>query len=293
MASTRSTLRATVACVAVTLGTSLAPAQPSTVSPAPAPPLAGPRIVDDAPAAEPRPSILARGFDGLALVPEIPPEEAALRALRLDAPGASPERRAAHDAILALLAERARALDTILADNLDLLVMLNVAQGTDDGLDILMLGLKAYEVLAPLRAKGPLRAQVRALLPEPDAAAFDEALDEFWRAIVRDRRAQRKADGTRPARGEVVLAVRGESFGREVERSFQRLAASGELLYRYATRGITLTKPQQRRLRELAADHAARGDRVGDDDTRRLFLGALRTLDVSQRPRFIRNLRGG
>lgn len=285
MASTRSTLRATFACVVVALAASIAPAQP------PAPPLAGPRIVEDAPAAD-RPSLLARGFDGLVLVPEIPPEEAALRALGLDAPDASPERRAAHDAILALLAERARALDDILADNLDLLVMLGVAEGTDDGLDKLMLGLKAYEVLAPLRAKGPLRAQVRALLPAGDQSAYDEALDEFWRAIVRDRRAQRKADGKRPARGEVVLAVRGESFGREVERSFQRLVASGELIYRYATRGITLTRPQQRRLRELAADHAAKGDRASDDDNRRLFLGALRTLSVSQRPRFIRNLRG-
>ncbi|MDX2132122.1 MAG: hypothetical protein SFY69_08725 [Planctomycetota bacterium] len=276
---------ATGACVLLAIGAQAAGGR----QPDARPPLSGPVVP---PRLAPALSLVERAFDGSVRAPDRPPEEAALDALGLTAPDATPAQRAAWEAASGVLAERARMLDHAVGTNIDLLVMLSVAEGTDDGLDKLMLGLKAYEVLAPLRAKGTLRAQIAGVLPEPERAEFERLLDEYWGSLVRDRRAQPKPDGGRPARGEIILAARGESFGREVERSFQRLVKSGELIYRYATRGIRLSVPQQRRLRELAADHAAKGDNASEEDNRRLFLGALRTLHVWQRPRFVRNLQG-
>ncbi|GJQ29515.1 MAG: hypothetical protein HBSAPP03_13990 [Phycisphaerae bacterium] len=254
------------------------------------PPLAGPRV-DEAPAPA-RVTLIERDFDGAVKIPELPPEEVALSLLGLEAPGATAEQREAHAAARRVLEERAKFIDDFVVNNIPLLTMFGNAENTGDKLDQFMLGLEALRKFAPLREKGSLRSRLAAALPEAERARYETLLDEFWLALEKDRARRPKADGTKPNRLEILLGAKLESFGREGERSFARVQYSGELLYHYATRGLTLTPLQKRRLRELAADHAARGDNVTEADNRRLFARALGVLRVEQRPKFIRNLRG-
>lgn len=253
------------------------------------PPLAGPTAhpPQSAPA-----TLVERSFNGEVKPPEIPPEEAALSLLSLNAPDSSALQRQAHDAAQGILAERAKFIDDFVVNNVPLLTMFGNAENTGDKLDQLMLALEAMRKFRPLYEKGTLQRRLADVLPEPDRDQFESVLREYWSALVQDRHARPKADGKRPGRIEVVLGAKLESFGKEVERSFQRVLYSGELIYAYATKDLKLTKLQQRRLRELSAEHAAKGENVTEQDNRRLFVRAIFILDEEQRPRFIRNLKG-
>ncbi|CAG0963492.1 hypothetical protein PHYC_00856 [Phycisphaerales bacterium] len=255
---------------------------------APDPPLAGPTA---APAAATS-TLVEVSFNGEVKPTEVPPEEAALQLLRLDAPDATEVQRQAHAAAQGILAARAKFIDDFVVDNIPLLTMFGNAENTGDKFDQLMLAIEAMRKFRPLHEKGPLQQRIAGVLPEPDRERFDTLLGEYRAALVADRHRRPKADGKRPGRIEIVLTSKLESFGREVERSFQRVLYSGDLVYRYATRGLKLTREQQRRLRELTSEHAAKGENATEADNRRLFGRAILLLDEEQRPRFIKNLKG-
>lgn len=253
-------------------------------------PLAGPRVVN--PPAMPRLSITQRVFDGTVKMPEVSPEEAALEQLKLDGPEASESQRESHTRARAVLAARARFMDEFVLGNIPLLTMFGNAENTGDGLDQFMLALEAVRKFKPLTDKGRLADLIAAELSTEDRARYNRVLAEFWSDLARDRAQHRKPDGKRPGRVEVILGAKLESFGREVERSFTRVQYSGELLYQYATKGMRLTKNQERRLRELVGEHAAKGEEVTEEDNKRLFAGAWIILEPRQRGRLVRNLKG-
>lgn len=254
------------------------------------PPLAGPKVGTTQ--AAPATTLIEHDFDGAVKVPEVPPEEKALHLLGLDAPEATPAQREALAAARRVLEARAKFIDDFVVNNVPLLTMFGNAENTGDKRDQVMLALEAMRKFAPMIEGGTLREQVAACLPEGDRARYEAMLDEFWAALVRDRAKRPKADGTRPGRLETIIGAKLESFGREGERAFERVQYSGALLYHYATKDLRLTPHQKRVLRELAEEHAAKGDDVTDEDNRRLFTRALAVLRVDQRPKFIKNLRG-
>jgi hypothetical protein len=255
-------------------------------APAPTPPpLAGPKVGVPAP----RATLVELDLQGRVRIPEEPPEEAALALLGLDRPDAPRAQREAHARAREILARRARILDEFVVGNIPLLNMLNTSR---DERERFLLILEAGRRLAPLTRDGTLREQIARCLPDEDRVRFGALLDEFWSAVVRERRTVRRPDGKRPGRIEILAQVRLESLGREIERAFRRIVESGELLYRSATRGLTLTPAQRRELREISAVFARLGDGGREDEKRRLFTRALLVLDVEQRPKFIRNLKG-
>jgi hypothetical protein len=229
------------------------------------------------------------------MLPETTLEEAAVARLGLRGEGATPEERSAAERIDRLLARRARVIEDFVFNNLDLLVQLDTAGHTDDKKDQARLLAEAFRRLAPVREDGTLAEQVRRALPDPPnprREAFDQSLREFWEALVSDRQSRPKADGTYPSRLEVIAGARLELLGKEIERSFQRLLTSGEFLYRLATRNLTLTPAQSRRIHSLIDDFYARTNgSPSEEDNRRLFVAVLASLDEDQRPVLIRNLR--
>jgi len=232
-----------------------------------------------------------RTFNGEVKLPDSTPEEAALKALDLGGAGATPAQRDALGRARDILNERAAFLDELVASNLDLLGRLDGADSRPGG-EKAALAWAVWEKVRPLREKGMLQDRVREVLPDADRARFDALLKEFWGATIAQRSTQLKPDGKKPGRIEIISAVRFESFGKEVERSFYRVVQSGRLLFEYSTRNLKLTKEQERSLRDLAAEHAKKGDNASEEDNRKLFLRALFVLDESQRPKFIRNLKG-
>lgn len=273
----------------------LAGAQPADASP-----LGGPKVREQAT----RPTIITRNFDGSVKPPEGTAEEAALELLGLGGvsgkvgmggkvgTGLSPEEQEASERVRVILSKRGRVLEDFVYENVALLTKLDTAGNTGDKADQLRLLAEAFRQLAPLREAGPLSSQIKAALPGARAEEFEGILREYWEAVIADRMTRPKPEGGFPSRLEAIAGARLESLGKEIERSFYRLLMSGEFIYRVATRGLTLTPEQSRRLRGVIEEHY----RVtgGNDDeaaNKRLFAKSIAVLDDDQKPRFIRNLR--
>src|SRR5262245_23289957 len=152
------------------------------------PVLAGPKVA--APRAPDRPSLLERGVDGLVKPADPTAEQAAAALLTLD--------DSTKEAVDAAFGRRAKALDDFVLGNLDLLVKFGAAEGGGNKKDQLLLAYEVYRKLEHLWKDGPLEKQVKALLPEGQAAEYDRLLREYWKAYVADRRKIVKPDGQHP-----------------------------------------------------------------------------------------------
>ncbi|MFZ2875619.1 MAG: hypothetical protein WAZ94_14185 [Phycisphaerales bacterium] len=282
-------------CVAMVLVQSLVTPPMALSAPAPQPadpsPLGGPKVREQ----PSRPTIIVRNFDGSVKPPEGTAEEAVLELLGVGgagAMGASPEEQQAGERVRVILATRGKVLEDFVFENVALLTKLDTAGNTGNKADQLRLLAEAFRQLAPLREGGPLSSQIKAALPEAKGVEFELILREYWEAVIADRMSRAKPEGGFPSRLEAIAGARLESLGKEIERSFYRLLLSGEFIYRVATRGLTLTPEQSRRLRAVIEEHY----RVtgGNDDeaaNKRLFAKSIAVLDDDQKPRFIRNLR--
>lgn len=282
-------------CVAMVLVQSLVTPPMALSAPAPQPadpsPLGGPKVREQ----PSRPTIIVRNFDGSVKPPEGTAEEAVIELLGVGgagAMGASPEEQQAGERVRVILATRGKVLEDFVFENVALLTKLDTAGNTGNKADQLRLLAEAFRQLAPLREGGPLSSQIKAALPEAKGVEFELILREYWEAVIADRMSRAKPEGGFPSRLEAIAGARLESLGKEIERSFYRLLLSGEFIYRVATRGLTLTPEQSRRLRAVIEEHY----RVtgGNDDeaaNKRLFAKSIAVLDDDQKPRFIRNLR--
>lgn len=251
-------------------------------------PLGGPPA-SESPGAE---SIIERAYDGSIKLPDGTIEEIALSRLGLTRAGASAEDAAAAGRIEAILARRGRLLEDFVFENVALLTKLDTAGKTGDKKDQVRLLSEGFRKLKSVREMGAMSDRIREALPPDHAARFDALLRAWWDAIAADRMARVKEDGKHPSRLEALAGARLEMFGKEIERSFERLLMSGEFIYRYATRGIELTPEQSRRLHAVIDEHYAKTKGADDEEAnKRLFARSFAILNEDQRPRFVRNLR--
>ena len=184
-------------------------------------------------------------------------------------------------------------LDTFVAENLDLLGQFEPAEAAGDKWAQLALAYKAYLKLEALRTAGPLEDQVRAAIPEDQRPGFDALLKEYWAALVKEKRRTKKPDGKLPSRIEVMAGAKLESLGKEVERSFKRISDSGELIFQYLMKGISLRPDQATKLRELAHDYAQQTRmEATDKQNGAFFMLILPILDEEQRKQFVKNVKG-
>ena len=224
-------------------------------------------------------------FHGQMRRPDARPEELAINAMTL-----SEAERAAVDAILV---ERARRLDRIIASNLALLTKLGTAGETGDRLDQLTLGVELLDKLRPLSEGGSLRKQISdALLPE-SRRMFDERMREYWRDVVRVRKHEPGDDGRPLGAVGAALAESFELFGEEAERSFRRQAESGQLVLNLLLADLNLTDQQEHRIAAIVADFIDRTQaRPSEQDQLMLGLSVVAFLDQTQRTIVLERIRG-
>lgn len=290
-------------------------AQPGTAAPA----LAGPSVPDRAT----RKTLVEYDFPGKVRRLDAAPEEIALRLMDLD--------KGLREKVDQVLNERVKQLDEFVGKNLTLLTKLQTASAAGDKLDQAMLLAEGVQKLAPVWTKGSLRAQVDQLLPKDKRAEFKALLDEYWDAIVSEQQAApaqaddaavamtpasadapapspvaakpKAASGTsraalqpspkKKARWEILVAERLESFGREIERSFQRQLQSGDIIYRYIEAAIVMTDQQKGAIRDLCAEFAEK-TRMNPTEAqnRELFVKIAGSLDTAQQTQLARLISG-
>jgi len=262
---------------------SFAFAQPASTS---ASPLAGPTVTQ---ASDSKPTLVQSDFDGHIRIVDGSPEEAALLLLKLD-----DNARSAADAIFA---ERARLIDEFIADNLVMLTQLDTAEKAGDKQTQAALGLKAIQELRPVLDKGRLEDRIAAAIPEDRRAQYHAILKEYWSAIVKDRRRTPKPGGPdkgkAPGRIEIMAQAKFEAFGKEFERSYQRIEQSGDLAFHYIFKGVELSEDQRGTIRTLFNTHAAQTKgNATEKENGQLFLAVLPHLNPDQAKQVMKNIKG-
>ncbi len=244
--------------------------------------LAGPTVLEGK--EKPRATLVSRGIDGKVKLPDTTPEEAAADLIDLT----KDERKA----VVAVIAQRSKKMEDFVMENLDLLTKFGQAEGSGDKADQIRLLLEAAGKLEWVWQKGPFEKQVRSAIPVAKQGEFDRLLTEFWGAVVADRRAVVKEDGTKPNKVEVMIGAKLESVGKEIERAAQRAFGSGELIYRKAMEGIELSPDQAEKIRPLWDDYWERTKGEGGEPQNvAMVFKILPLLDKEQQARFIKNLK--
>lgn len=243
--------------------------------------LRGPAV---APAAT-APTLVERDFQGKVRRLDLPPEEAALALLGLDA-----DARAKADAILT---EREAILDAAVIGNIELLLKINTAREAGDRAEVLRLLQEFNAALAPLRARGSLADELAAALPSAKAAALDTLVDEYNKALYDQSAAEARARGeaVRPARirlRESLLAT-----GQEVKRSYDRQVAAGLGEIDRLVAILALRPEQESKVRNLVAEFGQMTRLNPTPEQRRdLFQRIMAELDPEQRRMLLREVLG-
>ena len=240
-------------------------------------PLAGRTVATEAL----HPTLVERDFEGKLRRPEPTAIEAAVGKL-----GLTGEQRERVDNVLT---QRARAMESFVAENLDLIMRLGTLEHSTDTRDKVLTAVEAFQKLAPLRKEGPLDAQVRSALSAEKAAEFDRLLREYWNALAEEDRHESKPKG----RVGIIADAKLKDLGKELEAAFHRSERSGGVLYGYLFKGMSLSDEQGKRLRELCAVYSASGLDDKDKGTQgTFFLAVMQQLEPEQQKVFVKRLRG-
>ncbi len=239
-------------------------------------PLRGP-AVKDKPA---RSTLVERDFKGKLKRPEIPPEEAALELLGLDA-----EAKAKTDAVLAA---RAEVLDRVVVDNVDLVVRLHNARQSGDRLDQLTVMTEFMKKLQPVTARGRLADEIRGALSKEYAGRFDSILSEYRKASIDEASAEART------RNEFVnprtLETRENlaSLGLEIKRSYERQISSRTAEFDRIIVQLGLDAEQEAKIRQLVTEFTQENKgKATPEQKRSLFFRIMAQLDADQQKRLV------
>ncbi len=183
------------------------PAQPANDA------LAGPTVQET----KAKPTLIKRDFNGLLVRPDLAIEEAALDLLDL-----TDEERAATGKVLD---ERAAILDSVVGNNLDLLIQFNGAADRNPQ------SIKAVRDFAtklePLRARGRLIDELAQALPADKAQDLRDLHKEYWQAIIKEESDNARKAGEQGRPREILATETLKAFGAEIRRSYERRVVSG------------------------------------------------------------------
>jgi len=240
-------------------------------------PLSGPTVSP----AKTGPTIVERTMDGSVRRVEVRPEEAAVRKLTLD-----PEESARVEAVLA---ERARDLDQIVRENIELLVRVQTAKAAGEPKALNQVMQEFREAMRPLAVKGSLAQQLHEALSPDHAASFDVMVRDYFRALVAEGNKSRPmgdpmddsdavgdspsgtppgtAPGTAPGtpggapppprkaeRRAAVVRQYVEVFAQEVRRSYERISAEGHQRLEELIKRLELSPEQEAKVRDMATE---------------------------------------
>jgi hypothetical protein len=229
--------------------TSPTPAQPE-IKPAPA---ATPAPRPDAlqgPKVEPKagePTLIKHDLQGHLVRPDLPPEEAALDLLGMDAG----EKEAAN----AILAQRAVVMDKIVSENLPLLLKMQGVRQGDNQKEQMQAIKDLYKAFAPLRDMGSLRQQVKLVITPEKGAKYDQILNEYWQALFQQATEMEKIRGKTPTESEIKGRETLLVAGQEIRRSYDRqIAAKTEHLNELLAK-VSATPEQEAKIKNITSDY--------------------------------------
>lgn len=238
--------------------------------------LRGPKV-NDKPAKK---TLVERDFKGKLKRTELPPEEAALALLGLDA-----EARAKTDAVLAA---RNVVLDRVVVDNIDLVVRLHNARQSGDRRDQITVMSEFMKKLQPVNARGKLADEVRGTLSKEKAAEYDAILKEYRAAAIEEATAEARG------RNEFVNARTLEtrenlaSLGLEIKRSYERQISSKGAEFERIVSQLGLRSEQETKIRNMVTDFTQESKgKATPEQKRSLFFRIMAQLDPDQQQRLV------
>ncbi len=268
-----------IAALSLIFVASLAQPEPS-AKPAPAETaesdaLAGPAVKDAASR-----SLVERDFDGKLRRLEIPAEEAALGMLDL-----TESERAAADGVLA---DRAAALDKVIAGNLELLLRQKTAReaGNAEGMQASVRELLGK--LGPLRAKGRLVDQLAAVLSAEHGAEMKRLTREYWGALI-DAEVEKAGPGAE--RGKIGAKEMLVAVGLELKRAYEARISGQQQELDDLIAKLGLTDEREADVRRIALDFAQKSlGKPTAEQRRELFCELNKVLTAEQRVVLIREI---
>jgi hypothetical protein len=154
--------------------------------------------------------------------------------------------------VRALLDERARALDTVVMDNLQLLTQVETAAENNQVMTLLKIAWQLHREFRAEYGEAPLDDRLAEVLPPAQARELERLVEEYWSAIV----AAETGEGAN--RVERFLARRGamiELFAQDVERAFERISMDddgGDEEFDHLLELLDPTSEQEAVIRDLA-----------------------------------------
>ncbi|HMN40590.1 MAG TPA: hypothetical protein PKE29_07060 [Phycisphaerales bacterium] len=256
-----------------------APPEPLPAAPSDADALRGPTVSRSP--NRPEHSIVERDFNGRLRKSEEHPVLLALARLDL-----TPEQKAAADKVLA---ERGATLDTIVRDNLRLLVEYAQAKQSDDAPALAKLQPEILEKVRPFLKRGTMLSELVPVLPEDKLAELRRMLDEYNAVAAQDRAADSMTGKDKPNRLGAMLAGGFENFGAEARASYERVVGAAGKDFENLIKMLVLTPEQESKVRQKVGDLFQKTyGKPTKGQIARLFLDVYADLDTEQRHRLAR-----
>lgn len=242
-------------------------------------PLAGPKVDEAAAAA----TLVQYTMSGRLRRLDRPAEEAALEIMRLSADEASEVEH--------ILAERAKAIDKVVAENIPLLVLTQQARESNDQKAQREQLAALLEKFQKVRERGTLRDEIAYVLSEANATRFEQLVQDYWQAVVRDEVRDRAAKGAEERGRGILLRESMLTFGQEIRRSYERqVQAKTEQLEAFL-KSVEATPEQEEKIRKITADaYQASGGKPTLAQRRETFTRVLRELSPEQKAAVLREL---
>jgi hypothetical protein len=251
-------------------------AKPAAVKPDPdADALRGPTLTESPD--RPKHSIVERDFNGRVKKTEEHPVLLALSRLELTA-----EEKAAADKVLT---ERAAALDTIVRDNLKLIVEFAQAKQSSDAASLKTLQPQLLERAQPFFQRGSMLSELISALPEDKFTELRKMVQEYNSLSAHDRAADTSVK-EKPNRLGTVIAMGFENFAAEARASYERVVGAGGKEFDALLKNLQLTPEQDAKIRQKALDlYQKTYGKPTKKQQFNLFLSIYADLDTEQRHR--------
>jgi len=252
--------------------------QPAASPPERAPnPLQGPRVAE--PAA--KSTLVERDMAGKLRRLEVPPEEAALSLMALDAVAAAKTRT--------IIQERTVILDRIVLNNLNLVMQFHNARLAGDKRDQLVLLTQLLVALKPLTDRGTLSEEIIGALSLDQSVTFKSLVRDYNQAAAAETEAESRAAGERLTQRQITARENLVVLGTEIKRSYERQITSRTAEFEQIMSQLELEPEQESKIRAMVLDYAqAVVGKPTLDQRRSLFFRMMAVLNADQQRTLIR-----